>query len=359
MKFLNIGDLHIGVKRYGNSNLETRIYSRIEDTINSLRSACSIAVKENVDFMAILGDTFDIKTPDNVQRELFINTISEIFDKIPVYIIAGNHDRESMSHALSAFKKLGTKNNVHIIDYPQAIKFKGYNLVFMPYDKNKSMIKYIESVKNLENSFLFGHFVTSNAVYSNEFRPETGEDVIPISLLEDSKFLATFIGHIHKRQKLSTKKTIVYVGSLVKWSFDEMNDGEKGATLVEVEGKEVKLKFMPIPDRKFFEIDYKEIDKMDVEQTKNAVIKIAGKCKVSDRGTIDIGEIRKKLAGKCFKVEDIKIEIEKEERDNSKNEVFTPLLGAKEALIKWAEINKMGQEFIDKGMEIINGSRRN
>lgn len=352
LKFLAVADSHIGLKRHGKINVATQVHTRIEDAIRSLELVCKIALREKVDFVSILGDVFNIKTPSNTERDLFINVIQPLFGKIPLYIFPGNHDKESLSHALSSLKVLGSANGVHIIDQPEIIRIKDVNLIFLPWEKNGEMSKYVNSIKDTKDSILFGHFITTNAVYSNGFKPDVGDEVVLLSLLENSELITTLIGHVHKKQTLGKKKNIHYIGSLVKWDWSEMGE-DKGCTLVEVKDNKAELTFISIQDRTFIEVDYKDIDKLIKTDIADAVVKITGKCKLSEKGSIDMSELKKKLVGKCFKVEDIKIEFERDDVDKSNNQVFTPLLSTKEALVNWAANNKLDKEFVDKGLKII------
>lgn len=352
IKILAFGDVHIGVHRYGHQDVVTGIHTRVQDTINSLKSACEIALTNKVDFVSILGDVFNMNTPSNIERQLFIDAISILFGKIPIYIIPGNHDRESLSHTLSSIKLLGTANGVHIIDTPQIIKIKDYNFVFVPWDKDGKMLKYIETVKDTSNSILFGHFIASSAVYSNNFRPEVGEDIVPLSLLDSSQFSLVAIGHIHKQQTLGKKGNIQYIGSLVKWDFSEALE-QKGCSLIKIDNG-VTLDFIPIPDRKFIQVDYKDVHSLNEKDIKDAVVKVVGECMVSEKSKVNINELKKMLHGKCFKIEDISIDFKKDAVINDNNQMFTPLFSAKQALINWARNNKLSQGFVDKGLKIID-----
>jgi len=353
MKFLNLADIHSGIKRYGKLNLTTGIHSRVEDTFRSLKDAVSFAFKESVDFIVILGDIFDTKTPSNIEREMLIDTLYPLFNQFTTYIIPGNHDTESLSHALASMKHLGFNNKLYIIDEPTIIEKYEHPLVFIPWTKEQSISKYITNF-NIPNSILFSHFTVSNAVFSNNFTPELGEETIPISLLED-KFLAGYIGHIHKRQELSNKKPIMYVGSLVKTNFGEINDPDKGIVLTTIENKKVTNKFISIYDRPFIEVDLNKTTISEgTKYPEDCIMKIIGTFKESEKELTNIDAIKKVCQQHCFKLEDIRIDFINEERDNSENQIFTPLLSEVQALEKWVEINKLDNNTLEKGRQIIN-----
>lgn len=355
LKFLNITDPHLGISRYGKSNLETGIHTRIEDTVKSIKTACEIALKEQVDFITILGDIYDNNTPSNIKRDLLMEALSPALGVIDIYYIVGNHDKEIRSHALSSIKKLGISNKLHIIDTPTNIKVKEYTLVFVPFLETKKMADYIKDNSKISNSLLFGHFSTSNAIFSNGWVPDPDEEIVSILALEQSSFLGVYLGHIHRRQILSEKKPIMYCGSLVKTKFDELSDGDKGVILTTIEGGKLFNSFIEIPDRPFIEVDYKSIK--DLSINKESIIKITGEYAESDRANINLEDIKQEAQAKCFEIHDMDINITDTETDDSQNQVFTPVLSTLESLQKWAEVNKLSQEFVNKGKEIIDGTK--
>ena len=351
LKFLNICDPHIGISAYGNLNLKTGVNSRIEDTVANLKKALSMAKDDSINFITILGDIFNLKTPSNIMRDMFTNAFEGILGEKDIYIIPGNHDSESLSHALSSLKILGAKNRIYIIDEPTVINRDNYNLVFLPWSKDYNLIEKIKEYSKLDNSLIFGHFTTSHSVLSNDFVLEVGEQTVPVELLEDSKFLSVFLGHIHKRQKLSDKKEIIHCGSLVKCNFGEINDGEKGVVLATIDNKTTTVKFIPIEDREFIQVDYKDIDKID---DKDSIVKVTGECTLEEKKDISILEIRNKLKDKCYKIYDIDIttkDVKTEVKDSDK---FTPLLSEINALRLWCENNKLRDSVLKKAEEIIN-----
>ena len=351
MKFLNISDIHLGIQKYGEKNLETEINTRIEDVIGIFNKALEIAISEEVDFIVIEGDIFNIKNPPNKIRELFVNCFKQIIEKhIPVYIIPGNHDSESITHALSSLNLLGKLNNIYIYSEPTVISYKRYNLVFLPWSMKYNVIEKIKEYSTLENSILFGHFTTTKSIFSNDFTPDFGESTIPIELLENGKYIASYIGHIHKRQKMSSKIPIIHVGPLAICNFGELEDGPKGVVVTETKDNIIKNTFIPIDDRKFLVVDYKDINSIN---DKNCIVKIIGEVTEEERKDISLSDIRNQLQNKCFKIEDISIKIKEIKKVVSNVSQYNPIMSELEALNVWCKDNNIRKSVLEKAKEII------
>ena len=103
MKFIHLGDLHIG-KRVNE-------FSMINDQREILKQIIKVSKSEKVNGIFIAGDIYDKTIPSIEAIELFEDFICKIADlKIPAYIVSGNHDS---SERLSTFSKLISLSGIH------------------------------------------------------------------------------------------------------------------------------------------------------------------------------------------------------------------------------------------------------
>ena len=85
MKFIHLGDLHIG-KRVND-------FSMIKDQEYILNQIIEIALNKKVDAILIAGDVYDKAIPSAEAVTLFDSFLTELVNNnIKVYMISGNHD---------------------------------------------------------------------------------------------------------------------------------------------------------------------------------------------------------------------------------------------------------------------------
>ena len=84
MKFLHLGDLHLGKRLVG--------VSLLEDQRHILEEILSIAESERPDAVLIAGDVYDRTTPPAEAVTLLDDFLTRLSAAAPVVLIAGNHD---------------------------------------------------------------------------------------------------------------------------------------------------------------------------------------------------------------------------------------------------------------------------
>ena len=87
MKFLHTSDWHLGMTWRGGISYR-------KDQEFMIRQICRIAAEEQVDGILLAGDIFDKSIASQEALELYDEAMTEICNglRIPVYLIAGNHD---------------------------------------------------------------------------------------------------------------------------------------------------------------------------------------------------------------------------------------------------------------------------
>lgn len=273
MKLFHLSDLHIGKLLCGYSLRENqeRVLSRIVTYVQ----------EEHPDAILICGDIYDKSAPSGeayVMFDRFLEALSEIRPRIPVLIIAGNHDSpERLSYASAFLEKhsiyLSVFPPVREDEYLKKIELTDeygpvdfYLLPFLkpgylrPLLPDGSALSYEESVRFL----LSREKIDSgrrNVILSHQFymagqsEPETcdseiavamagGLDKIDISVLDAFDYAA--LGHLHGSQKVG-RMGARYCGTPYKYSVSEERH-HKAVTVVELgkKGEEPQLRFLPL-----------------------------------------------------------------------------------------------------------------
>ena len=273
MKLFHLSDLHIGKLLCG--------YSLKENQERVLSRIVAYAQEEHPDAILICGDIYDKSAPSGeayVMFDRFLEALSEIRPRIPVFIIAGNHDSpERLTYAsaflekhsiyLSVFppvredeylKKITLEDEYGPVDFYLLPFLKpGYLRPLLP---EGSAFSYEEAVRFLlsrekidpgrRNVILSHQFYTAG-----QSEPETcdseiavamagGLDRIDISVLDAFDYAA--LGHLHGSQKVG-RMSARYCGTPYKYSVSEERH-HKAVTVVELgkKGEEPQLRFLPL-----------------------------------------------------------------------------------------------------------------
>jgi len=263
MKFLHTADLHIGKKLFECSLLEEQRYI--------LKQIYDIACENKVDAVLIAGDVYDRAVPSTEAVELLDDFLTELIKaNIQVLMISGNHDSpQRVAFADRILEKQGLYiagdydgelKSVTLEDEEGTVTF-----VCMPFVKPatvgcstqaeavEKMLSGVPMVFSLNSRYvlLTHYFVLGEHGESPELSDsETdvnvgGLDGVPASLFSAFSYVA--LGHIHKPQHIGDRN-VYYSGSPLKYSFSEAR-GEKSINLVELLGKEVSVRKIPLKPR--------------------------------------------------------------------------------------------------------------
>ena len=269
MKFLHLGDLHIG-----KSLLD---FSLIDDQKYILNQIIGVAEKKNVDALLIAGDVYDRSIPSEEAVSLFDRFLCTLASKqIKTFVISGNHDSdERLNFGSSLFET----NGVYI-----ASKFEGklyrkelkdqknpeerVNIFLLPFVK-ASQVKhfypdaaietYEDAVRTIianteiheeETNILVAHQFVSGKGSAPVLSGSESAAVQNVGLIEQigtscfDCFDYVALGHIHAPQQLD-RETLRYSGSPLKYSLSESNDN-KSMPLVTVERGKVSVELIPL-----------------------------------------------------------------------------------------------------------------
>lgn len=267
MKFIHLGDLHIG-KSIGEFDL-------IEDQKYILDQILDIAEKNGIDAVLIAGDVYDKTIPSEAAVRLFDYFICRLAEKrIKTFIITGNHDSdERLNFGSSLFEArdifISAKYEGKLFKKEVEDSDGKVNIYLMPFIK-ASQVRHFYSDEEIENYDDAVRVVLDKSMINPEERnilvahqfvagksadPQLGgsESVSTqtVGLVEKigadcfTDFDYVALGHIHSPQSVG-REEIRYAGSPLKYSLSEASNN-KFATIVNLGKKgDVDIKLEPL-----------------------------------------------------------------------------------------------------------------
>lgn len=268
MRFIHTADWHIG-----------RLFHSLhltEDQTHVLQQVVDLAKKVKPDAILISGDVFDraVPPPDAVAVVDDILSTLVLGLKIPVVIIAGNHDSPQR---LEFGSKLLRQQGLHIVGNPskavQTIRIEdGAGPVFiytLPFaepsvmrgcmedesiqDHNTAMQAMVRSLKAAHpkgsRSILMAHATVTGGSECESERPLCigGASSVDSACFDGFSYVA--LGHLHCPQSVGGDH-IHYSGSLMKYSFSEATH-TKSVNVVEMDEKgHCKIERVPLTARR-------------------------------------------------------------------------------------------------------------
>ncbi|WP_078548968.1 metallophosphoesterase family protein [Litchfieldia alkalitelluris] len=240
--FLHIADLHLDSPFIGLKTLPEKIYKRVrESTFLSFSRLVSLAIRERVDFVVIAGDIFDQENRSIRAQSRFRKEMQRLESSgIEVYLIHGNHDHlggdwydikwPSNVHVFSS-------NGVEMLSYMKSENCK-VNLYGFSYPKravHENMTN--QYSRTIDGDFHIGilHGSIEGDENHNHYAPFRLEE------LRSKGFDYWALGHIHKRQVLSTSPMVVYPGNIQGRHRKESD--EKGGYIVQLTDAGAKITF--------------------------------------------------------------------------------------------------------------------
>jgi exonuclease SbcD len=301
-KFAHITDCHLGSWR----NPKLR-----DLNLQAFERAISISIKEQVDFILITGDFFDVNIPQLAPVKKAVEILKRARDSgIPIYMIYGSHDFNTANismidilHSAELFIKPTefqfNSDSVMLkffVDKRTGAKITGISGRKVGLDKEiyeKLDKKKLESEDGFK-IFLLHKGIQEILPLNMQFR-----DSLPISLVPKG-FDYYGGGHIHKRvEKKIDNSVIIYPGPLFGSTFQDLEEtakGEKrGFYIISFDKQIFECKFIEI---KMAEVLYNEIfsQKWSSEKLKDEITKNISELEVKNK--IVLIKVKGKLFGK-------------------------------------------------------------
>ena len=267
MKFLHLGDLHLGKTLFD--------FDLVEDQRYILDQILCIAEKESVDAVLIAGDVYDKYFPSEAATKLLDYLLMKLAQKeIKVFMVSGNHDSDDRLNYGStlfasnqifisavfdgtlhrqSFAEEDTKINIYMLPFVKASQVRHY----FPDEKIESYDDAVQTI--IRNTDI--NKSNKNILVAHQFVSGKGEDPAlagsesvgtqSVGLVEKigydcfNDFDYVALGHIHSPQKVG-REEIRYAGSPLKYSLSEANN-EKSVSLITVSAEErVKIELVPL-----------------------------------------------------------------------------------------------------------------
>jgi exonuclease sbcCD, D subunit len=241
MKFLQIGDLHLGKKLYE--------FSLHDDQRFMLEQIISLLQSDKYDALLITGDIYEQAMPSQEAMSLFgsfLETIRSELPHISVFIIAGNHDSTMrLSYAREIFKtqnifiqstfdesyepiifEAGNERCAFfLLPFLQQSFFKAKKVSYGVTNQAEILSEVSDFLKTKIKcdmpNVLLAHVYTAPSVETDSQFRGTVEFVSP-ELFDFFDYVA--LGHIHSFLKVTDR--MYYAGSPFAYSFDEVQNNK-------------------------------------------------------------------------------------------------------------------------------------
>lgn len=267
MKFLHLGDLHLGKTLFD--------FDLVEDQRYILDQILCIAENESVDGVMIAGDVYDKSVPSEAATRLLDYFLMKLAQKeIKVFMVSGNHDSDDRLNYGStlfasnqifisavfdgtlqrqSFADGDTKIDIYMLPFVKASQVRHYfpdEKIESYDDAVRTIIRNTDINKNNKN-ILVAHQFVSGRGEDPALAGSESVGTLSVGLVEkigydcfdDFDYVA--LGHIHLPQKVG-REEIRYVGSPLKYSLSEANN-EKSVSLITVSAEErVKIELVPL-----------------------------------------------------------------------------------------------------------------
>ncbi len=266
MKILHLSDLHIGKIVHEQSMLEDQKYM-LNEIIEKIK-------EENIEVVLISGDVYDRSVPPSeavtVLNQFLKTLVKDI--KLKVCIIAGNHDsKERLNFGSEIFADDGLyissiyngsidkvelqdeygKLNIYMLPYIKPVEVKQYfddDCDISSYHNAVKAVINKENINEDERNIILSHqFVTAGSTEPEKSESETlclgGTENVDVSCYDKFDYVA--LGHIHGPQRIG-RDTARYAGTMLKYSFSEVNQ-KKSLTILDYKEKNnLKIDFIPL-----------------------------------------------------------------------------------------------------------------
>lgn len=260
MKFIHIADMHFDSPFVNLSDKDIMGDLRRLEQRKAFKKVIEYIKENDIKYLFISGDLYEHK----YVKKSTIEYINNLFKEIPetkILISPGNHDPKIKN---SYYNKFEWNDNVKIfgskiekVELPE-VDIYGYG--FDDFYCTDSGIENFEiENKNKINILIIHGTLDGASIEEKQYNSMTKK------MLKQKGFDYIALGHIHKRDYNSEEnQNIVYPGSTISLGFDEL--GEHGMILGEIEKESVNLKFIPLDEEEFIEINLDISDLFSVEE---------------------------------------------------------------------------------------------
>lgn len=260
MKLLHTSDWHLG-----STEIDRSLH---DDQVFFIDRICRIIEDEQADAVLIAGDVFDraVASADAIRMYDYAVTKICMQLRIPVLIIAGNHDSaERLSNCGELLAAAGLHICGAIEREPKTVTVGDAEIFFLPWTTEEKVRSVYseerERINSLEDAYrvvadkyrarftpgkrhiLMAHaFITNSVTSTSDRAAEIGYATqVPASVFDGFDYVA--LGHIHRPQDVG--ETIRYSGTPMIYSFGKEEKQEKSVTILDT--SDLSRKQVPLP----------------------------------------------------------------------------------------------------------------
>ena len=270
IRFIHTADNHLGTPFVGlGTKNQAMAKKAIQASYQAFEKVITTAIQERVDFVVIAGDLYD-SSQQHIKEIVFVNQqFKRLEDEnIPVFLSQGNHDYEQSFH-------LQLPKNVYLygkeVESVTHTTANGEKVVISGFSYPTRWVteRMVEQfpLRNQEADYHIGMYHG----YFDGSTANTGH-YAPFSIkeMQEKRYDYWALGHIHKRQVLTSNPPIVYSGNTQGFKRSEL--GEKGAYLVTLSKEDdPKLEFFKTSAIEWLEVDISLTGKVTLDEVINTI----------------------------------------------------------------------------------------
>jgi DNA repair exonuclease SbcCD nuclease subunit len=275
VKFLHAADIHLDSRLDGLQRYDSAPVERIKNAARAaLENLVDLAMEEEVAFVLLAGDIYDGDWPDYNTGLYFGSQMARLREAgIRVFLIAGNHDATNKMTRILRLPANVTmfgagQPESHVLD-DLGIVIHGQSFATGAVTEDLSR-QYPPAIPGLFNIGLL-HTCIEGAEGHDRYAPCTAQG------LRSRGYDYWALGHIHKRDLISTNPHIVYPGNIQGRHIRET--GPKGCMLVGV------------ADLRLAEFEFRRLDVVRWETCSVAASDVAGEDALYDRAVNQIAQL--------------------------------------------------------------------
>ncbi len=325
MRFLHTADWHIGKTLRGRD--------RTDEYAAALDEVARVAIESKVDAILVGGDVFDSATPPVEAERLVYEFLARLVpERIPVLVIAGNHDHprrlEALRHLLESLDihvraEVRSPSDGGVVTLPSRDGRESARVAVLPFVHERQVVdacrlmgpeeewyeEYSRRVGQMLQRLAAGfsadsvnvvlaHLLVSGARVGTGERPlhvVESYGVEPAQLPAGAQYVA--LGHLHRPQQVAERPPAFYSGSLIELDFGE-REQEKRVILVEARpGAAARVESIPLSAGRRLRDVIGTLDELRArrEELASALLRVTLRVKAPEPGLAD--EVRASLPG--------------------------------------------------------------
>lgn len=267
MKFLHLGDLHLG-KSLGDFDL-------IRDQKYILDQILEIIKEQSVDSVLIAGDVYDKSVPSEAATNLLDYFLSSLARSgVKTFMISGNHDSDDRLNYGSGLFEANQiyisakydgmlyrqtvedaygKADIYLLPFVKASQVKHFfpDAEISSYDDAVRVIIEHAGVDLSRRNILVAHQFVTGRSEDPKLGGSEGAGTQSVGLVEKigydcfDAFDYVALGHIHSPQRVG-REEVRYAGSPLKYSLSEVNNEKSVPVITMGEKGDISLELIPL-----------------------------------------------------------------------------------------------------------------